>query len=103
LRDNWRRPYDPSLGRATQADPLAIGGLIIAGGYIWEKYCNPLFKNFGGGNEEERCKQIIEACRVKCADIFAENPDDLPGTGHDYSGRMRRCIRECAAAQGCDF
>jgi hypothetical protein len=108
LQVNWRRRYDPSLGLYTEADSL--GGADRPGLYGYASLRPLGLIDWDGrqtvtipGNEEERCKRVIEACRVECTDKFAENPDDLPGSGHDYSGRMHRCIRECAAAQGCDF
>jgi RHS repeat-associated protein len=37
----------------------------------------------------------------RCTDIYVEDPNSLPGTGRDYAGRLRRCIRECMEANGC--
>jgi RHS repeat-associated protein len=50
---------------------------------------------------EEMCDKVVKWCRAKCTDLFVENPDALPGTGRNYQGRLRRCIRECAEQNGC--
>ena len=52
--------------------------------------------------EEGRCKEVLESCRQKCLDIYVDNPNSLPGSGSDRTGRMRRCIRECMMGQNCN-
>jgi RHS repeat-associated protein len=54
-------------------------------------------------DEPERCRKVINQCRDRCSQTFADNPDDLPGIGPDMAGRIRWCIRECAKANGCSF
>ncbi|EDW9823871.1 RHS repeat protein [Salmonella enterica] len=51
--------------------------------------------------ESRRCAKVKEKCHDQCADIFADTPDLLPGSGRDLAGRLRRCIRECIEDHGC--
>jgi len=51
--------------------------------------------------EDARCKKVYKDCANQCADTFADNPEQLPGTGRDYASRTRRCIAECVKAAGC--
>jgi hypothetical protein len=44
-----------------------------------------------------------KACVDMCSDIFADNPENLPGSGPDYFGRQRRCIRECMRDAGYSY
>jgi RHS repeat-associated protein len=50
------------------------------------------------------CEKVKKNCYKMCIDQYVEDRSKLPGTGHDYKGRIRRCIRECMEANGCkDF
>ncbi len=51
----------------------------------------------------DRCTEVIQQCKNSCADQYANDRLSLPGSGPDFFGRIRRCIRECAASQGCSF
>jgi RHS repeat-associated protein len=52
-------------------------------------------------SEDARCQKVYKDCAGQCADTFADNPENLPGTGRDYAARVRRCIAECVKAGGC--
>ena len=124
LHYNWHRHYDPSLGRYTQPDPLGFvdGPSVYAyAGNSPLRYVDRLGLASGTGNgtlgnptggptcppkddEDERCKKVRKECKDKCVDIYVEDPNSLPGAGRDYDARLRRCIKECSAKQGCfDF
>lgn len=47
------------------------------------------------------CKKALKTCRQDCKYIYINNPNNLPGSGSDIAGRMRRCIRECMRSHGC--
>jgi RHS repeat-associated protein len=49
----------------------------------------------------DRCSEVIQECKNSCSQQYAHDPSGLPGQGPDIPGRLRRCIRECAASQGC--
>lgn len=51
--------------------------------------------------EDARCQKVYEECADECADIFADDPSNLPGTGRDFAARVRRCIAECVKDAGC--
>jgi RHS repeat-associated protein len=53
-------------------------------------------------DEKARCEKVLVRCRTQCTDIYVTDPSKLPGTGSDMPGRIRRCIRECMKADGCD-
>lgn len=53
------------------------------------------------GGDGDRCRKVVWQCQEICSDKFADDKDSLPGQGSDFPGRFRRCVRECAAAQGC--
>ena len=48
------------------------------------------------------CEEILKGCRKICTDTYVDDRDRLPGMGTDYAGRLRRCIRECMTANGCE-
>lgn len=50
----------------------------------------------------EQCVAAEGRCFNKCTDIYVYNPDSLPGTGTNYHGRFKRCMRECLAGTGCE-
>jgi hypothetical protein len=58
--------------------------------------------NCPSDNNDSRCKKVLESCRSQCSDVFVDDPNKLPGSGSDMFGRIRRCIRECAAKNGCN-
>jgi RHS repeat-associated protein len=105
----------PSVTTLCLANPAACGvGLAGAGGYAVGTLIYPIIEPVlspvvdaclrGVDDEKERCREILKACREKCLDIFVNNPNGLPGSGTDYAGRQRRCIRECMEEKGCyDF
>ena len=39
-------------------------------------------------------------CRQRCKDIFANDPESLPGTGRNYDARLRRCFHVCREQYG---
>lgn len=45
----------------------------------------------------ERSSARRRACVQACVEIYQENPDDLPGSGRNYSDRLQRCIAQCEA------
>ena len=47
------------------------------------------------------CTKVIANCQAACIGIYSDDRNSLPGVGRDWFGRMRRCVRECAARQGC--
>lgn len=55
------------------------------------------------GPSKETCDQMIAQCRKEGSNIYSTNKEALPGTGTDYSGRLSRYIRECAARYGCSY
>jgi RHS repeat-associated protein len=70
----------------------------------WTQGVLSLFKDRHRGSADddpERCKKVLKQCHQQCLDIFAEDPENLPGCGSDHFGRFRRCVRECAQAHGC--
>jgi len=107
-RNRPQQLVDPS-GRNTITAGATLGGTYggpsgavlgaAAGAAILLYQC---FKEKPGENEEERCKREIQICRSDCRDQYVDDPDSLPGTGNDWPGRQRRCIRECAEKSGCD-
>ena len=52
-------------------------------------------------SEEARCRKVYKDCAAKCADIFTDDPQSLPGVGSDLAARVRRCIAECVSRAGC--
>jgi hypothetical protein len=52
-------------------------------------------------SEDARCKKVYKDCANKCADLYADDPDSLPGEGSDLGARVRLCIAECVKAAGC--
>lgn len=52
-------------------------------------------------NSEKR-EKVLKGCHQLCTDTYGSGPDSLPCTGTDRPGRIRRCIRECMASQGCE-
>jgi hypothetical protein len=84
----------------------AVGGAILvcaAGGCqlisnavssIWNAMCSD-------SAEEEQCRRVYENCANDCANIFADDPESLPGSGRDYASRLRRCVSDCARDAGC--
>jgi RHS repeat-associated protein len=62
--------------------------------------------NVGGcedaDGESERCREVLDNCRDICTSRYVDDPESLPGTGTNRPARMRRCIRECMAAHGCN-
>ncbi|HZR03992.1 MAG TPA: RHS repeat-associated core domain-containing protein [Burkholderiales bacterium] len=75
----------------------AFGRSIAQIGKAIRERCSP-------GDDAERCKDVLTNCRKICLDQYTRDPNGLPGTGSDYAGRQRRCIRECMETNGCyDF
>jgi RHS repeat-associated protein len=68
---------------------------------VWDGLKNICKAIVGDTDEEARCRPIYKGCQRGCTDIFVDDPDGLPGSGTDFAGRLRRCIRECMEAQGC--
>jgi RHS repeat-associated protein len=100
-------------------DPL---GLFDVGAGVIDRPMLPLEGGGGGGipfpippfpitkpdspacqsnDDATRCKKVLDSCRDDCVDIYANNPDWLPGTGTDMKGRIRRCIRDCMQSNRC--
>jgi len=52
-------------------------------------------------SEEERCQKVYKDCANRCADTYADHPEDLPGSGSDFASRLRLCIAECVKEAGC--
>ncbi|WP_295557691.1 RHS repeat-associated core domain-containing protein [uncultured Hyphomicrobium sp.] len=71
------------------------------------KQCFALARSLVGGSDrdddDDRCKAIIRGCFEGCKRTREENPDLLPGSGQNHQPRLIRCVKECAAAQGCDY
>lgn len=63
--------------------------------------CNKPEENSCKGDDKDRCKKALAECRTECTNIYVTNPNNLPGTGTDMPGRIRRCIRECLGRSGC--
>lgn len=58
----------------------------------------------GGSCPQPDCDEVRLDCKNLCTDMYAENPNSLPGVGPDMASRWRRCVRECMHAYGCfDF
>jgi hypothetical protein len=91
------------------AEPeVCIGVLIIVGVYeAAPVVVNKITQLVEGQSQAkassklDRCSEVINQCQNTCAEQYANDPSSLPGTGPDMFGRVRRCIRECAASQGC--
>jgi RHS repeat-associated protein len=49
----------------------------------------------------DRCAQVIAECKKTCAELYADDRSSLPGSGPDMFGRVRQCIRNCAADKEC--
>jgi RHS repeat-associated protein len=79
--------------------PLAIAGIWIAINpqarkALADLLCKP-------EDDKERCREVLNDCREKCLNRM---PNGLPGSGTDYFGRYRRCVRECMEDNKCyDF
>jgi hypothetical protein len=56
-----------------------------------------------GGIGVVDCAKVIAICKEECTQVYANGSRNLPGSGRDMAGRWRRCVRECAKPQGCDF
>jgi RHS repeat-associated protein len=55
-------------------------------------------------SDKDRCVKALAECRMECTTIYVNNPNNLPGAGPDMPSRMRICIRQCMARNGChDF
>lgn len=69
---------------------------------VYEWLLNLLRGNGDDGScPKPDCNEVFRHCQGLCMDMYATNPDDLPGEGTDMKGRIRRCIRECMEAHGC--
>ena len=50
------------------------------------------------GRSNEECVAVEKSCTETCN---ATPNDQLPGSGTDWLGRWRRCVRECVVAENC--
>ncbi|MEO1662778.1 MAG: RHS repeat-associated core domain-containing protein [Pseudomonadota bacterium] len=53
-------------------------------------------------NISDFCAAIKKKCVSQCTDQWIEDPNSLPGSGSNTSGRMRKCVRRCMRAYGCN-
>jgi RHS repeat-associated protein len=76
-------------------DWAGLAGLRLLGAVSVMLQCS------GDNPPPHDCDQVRESCRAQRIDTYVRNPNDLPGSGSDYAGRIFRCIRECMQARGC--
>lgn len=50
----------------------------------------------------EQCVAAEGRCFNTCTDMYVMNPESLPGTGTNYHGRFKKCMRDCLAGTGCE-
>ena len=101
----WPGDAGPSTPWPTIPGPFDIlqPGTVVNN--QWVRSVNRLFKKVKDActsENAEKCEKVLKGCRQLCTDTYVTAPGNLPGTGTDMAGRLRRCIRECMVSQGCE-
>ncbi|NVN90282.1 MAG: RHS repeat-associated core domain-containing protein [Desulfuromonadales bacterium] len=81
--------------------PAVVCTVIVVGAIVIKICQNPPKIPIFRKDDADKCRDALESCREGCIGTYVRFPNQLPGTGHDMKGRMRRCIRECKEKKGC--
>ncbi len=81
--------------------PVAPNPATVAKPGAWSRIAKAI-KDICTSDNSEKCEKALKGCRQLCTDTYASGADNLPGSGSDMAGRIRRCIRECMVSQGCE-
>jgi uncharacterized protein RhaS with RHS repeats len=101
----WPGDAGPSTPRPTIPGPFDILQPGTQANNDFVRSVNRIIKKVKDActsDNAEKCEKALKNCRQLCTDTYASGADNLPGTGSDMAGRIRRCIRECMASQGCE-
>jgi hypothetical protein len=86
------------VGAAGAAIIIAIGELTLAPATAMDD-ASAIPKPKPCEKDKEHCRKVLEDCRERCWDDDKRVPK---GRGQDTFLLLRRCVRECMLAQGCE-